>query len=203
MALKFGVCSTFIVHVSQYCNALHACSSSPSTAYYLYRVRQKYLTILQNSCEWNRWHGEFVLQCSSSQTQSISVAMECWSVQHRAFAVETYLKNKDFCLDSEDILSALQYSSEWVSLVTLLFPLKISQEQGAQKDTKDNGGFETDQGRSGSNFSQHAATSDAELPETLGGMCWQGTQPHRHYIQEVNVVIKMLWVKDNFSNKFA
>jgi hypothetical protein len=27
--------------------------------------------------------------------------------------------------------------------------------------------------------------------------------PHRHYIQEVNVVIKMLWVKDNFSNKFA
>jgi hypothetical protein len=24
----------------------------------------------------------------------------------------------------------------------------------------------------------------------------------RHYIQEVNVVIKMLWVKDNFSNKF-
>jgi hypothetical protein len=31
--------------------------------------------------------------------------------------------------------------------------------------------FETEhQGRSGSNFSQHAATSDAELPETLGGM---------------------------------
>jgi hypothetical protein len=36
----------------------------------------------------------------------------------------------------------------------------------------DNGGFETEhQGRSGSNFSQHAAMSDAELPETLGGMC--------------------------------
>jgi hypothetical protein len=35
-------------------------------------------------------------------------------------------------------------------------------------------------------------------------MCWQqGTPPHRHCIQEVNVVIKMLWVKDNFSNKFA
>jgi hypothetical protein len=34
-------------------------------------------------------------------------------------------------------------------------------------------------------------------------MCWQqGTPPHRHYIQEVNVVIKMLWDKDNFSNKF-
>jgi hypothetical protein len=38
--------------------------------------------------------------------------------------------------------------------------------------TKDNGGFETEhQGRSGSNFSQNAAPSDAELPETFGGMC--------------------------------
>jgi hypothetical protein len=48
----------------------------------------------------------------------------------------------------------------------------ISQEQGVRKDTKDSGGFETDhQGRSGSNFSHYAARSDAELPETLGGMC--------------------------------
>jgi len=40
-----------------------------------------------------------------------------------------------------------------------------------EKKPKDNGGFETEQqGRSGSNFSQHAATSDAEFPETLGGM---------------------------------
>jgi hypothetical protein len=38
--------------------------------------------------------------------------------------------------------------------------------------TMDNGGFETEhQGRSGSNFSQRAATSDAKFPETLGGMC--------------------------------
>jgi hypothetical protein len=44
--------------------------------------------------------------------------------------------------------------------------------QDVRKETKDNGGFETEhQGRSGSNFSQHAAMSDAELPETLGGMC--------------------------------
>jgi hypothetical protein len=34
-----------------------------------------------------------------------------------------------------------------------------------------------------------------------GGMCWQGTPPHTHNIQEVKFVIKMLWVKDNFSNK--
>jgi len=59
-----------------------------------------------------------------------------------------------------------------VSLVAILLPLRISQQQGVQKETKDNCGFETEhQGRSGSNFSQHAATSDAKIPETLGGMC--------------------------------
>jgi hypothetical protein len=51
-----------------------------------------------------------------------------------------------------------------VSLVAIFLPLGISQEQGVQKETNDNGGFETEhQGRIGSNFSQHAATSDAEL----------------------------------------
>jgi hypothetical protein len=98
--------------------------------------------------------------------------MERWSVEHRAFDMETYFKTQRFCLDSEDISSAIQYSPERVSLVTILLPRRISQEQGVRKETEDNGGFETKhQGRSGSNFSQHAATSDAELPETLGGMC--------------------------------
>jgi hypothetical protein len=41
-----------------------------------------------------------------------------------------------FCLDSEDISSALQYSSERASLVTILLPLRISQEQGVRKETK-------------------------------------------------------------------
>jgi hypothetical protein len=63
--------------------------------YFIYRVRQKYLTIWQHSCEWNRWCGEFVLESSSSETQSISVVMEHWSVEHRVFAVETYFKNSD------------------------------------------------------------------------------------------------------------
>jgi hypothetical protein len=41
-----------------------------------------------------------------------------------------------------------------------------------RKGTKDNGGLETEyQGRSGSNLSHPAATSDAELPEKLAGMC--------------------------------
>jgi hypothetical protein len=53
---------------------------------------QKYLMILQNSSEWNHWCGEFVLERSSSETQSISIAMEPWYVEHRAFAVEAYFK---------------------------------------------------------------------------------------------------------------
>jgi primosomal protein N'' len=98
----------------------------------LYRVRQKYLTILQNSFEWNRWHGEFVLERSYSETQSISVVMERWSVEHQAFAVETIFKNNDSVL-TQDISSALQYSSKRVSLVAILLPLRISQEQGYEK----------------------------------------------------------------------
>jgi len=59
-----------------------------------------------------------------------------------------------------------------VSLVTILLPLGISQEQGVRKETNSNGGLETEhQGRSGSNFSHHAAKSDAELPEKRAGMC--------------------------------
>jgi hypothetical protein len=59
-----------------------------------------------------------------------------------------------------------------VSLVAILLPLRISQEQGARKETKENGGLDTEhQGRSGSNFSHIASLNVAELPETLGGMC--------------------------------
>jgi hypothetical protein len=51
--------------------------------------------IWQHSCEWNRWRGEFGLERPSSEIQSISVAMERWSVEHQAFAVETYFKNNN------------------------------------------------------------------------------------------------------------
>jgi hypothetical protein len=73
--------------------------------------------------------------------------------------VETILKNNDSVVvtHSLDISSALQCSSERVSLVAILLPREISQEKGVRKETKDNGGFETEhQGRSGSNFSHHA-----------------------------------------------
>jgi hypothetical protein len=53
-----------------------------------------------------------------------------------------------------------------------LLPLGISQKQRVRKETKESGGLETEhQGRSGSSSSNHAATIDAELPETLAGMC--------------------------------
>jgi len=48
-----------------------------------------------NTAEWNHWRGEFVLERPSSETQSISVAIERWSVEHRAFTVKTYFKNND------------------------------------------------------------------------------------------------------------
>jgi hypothetical protein len=63
-----------------------------------YRFWQKYLTILHNSFEWNRLSGEFVVERPSSETQNISIAMERWSVELRAFSVETYLKNNDSVL---------------------------------------------------------------------------------------------------------
>jgi hypothetical protein len=51
-------------------------------------------------------------------------------------------------------------------------PLGISQELDVRKETKVNSGLETEhQGQSGNNFSHHAATSDAELPETLAETC--------------------------------
>jgi hypothetical protein len=53
------------------------------------RVRQKYQTILQHSCEWNRWRKPFNLEHSSSDTQSISFVIERWSVEYQVFAVET------------------------------------------------------------------------------------------------------------------
>jgi len=56
----------------------------------IYRVQQKYLAIWQHNCKWNRWRGEFVLERPCSETQSISVATQCWSVEQRAFAAETY-----------------------------------------------------------------------------------------------------------------
>ena len=40
-------------------------------------------------------------------------------------------------------------------------------------------------------------------PPLVGMSRQQGEPPHRHYIQELNIIIKMLSDKDNFSNKFT
>ena len=117
--------------------------------------------------------GNLSLSALLARLKSISVAMDRWSVEHRAFRCRDDFKKQRFCrCNSSDISSAIHYSSERVSLVAILLPLRISQKQGVRKETKNNGGFETEhQGKSGSSFSQHVATSDAELPETLGGTC--------------------------------
>jgi hypothetical protein len=70
--------------------------------------------------------------------------MQRWSVEHRAFAVETILKN-DSVLTQRIFRRHFQHSSERVSLVAILLPLRISQVQGVRKGTKDNGGLETEQ----------------------------------------------------------
>jgi len=63
--------------------------------------------------------------------------MERWCVEHLDFFCGDIFQKQRFCLDSEDISSALQYSSERVSLVAILLPLMISQEQGVRKETKE------------------------------------------------------------------
>jgi hypothetical protein len=134
----------------------------------LIEIRHKYLTICKLSCECNRWRVEFLLERPSSLTQSILVAMERWSLDHRAFAVESYFKN-DSVVVTQRIFRRhfnIHRNDSVPSRNTVLLWVRNFRE------TKDNGGLETEhQGRSGSNYSKHAATSDAELPDTLAGMC--------------------------------
>jgi hypothetical protein len=191
---------------SKSAQAVAVIGHQPYTSLWYVRVRQKYVTILQNSCVWNRWRGEFVLERSSSETSKHLICHGTLICRSSGFYRGDVFQKQRFCLDSEDISSALQYLAERVSLVAILLPLRISQEQGARKETGGNGGFETEhQVRSGSNFSPTCCNEWYRTSRNAwGGMFWQqGTPPHRHYIQEVNIVIKMLWVKDNFSNKYA
>jgi hypothetical protein len=170
-----------------------------------YRFQQKYLSIMQHSCEWNRSRGEFVLERSSSETRSISVAMERWSVEHRAFVVETYLKNSDSVLTqrifrrhfnihrNDSVPSRNTSSSENIS---------------SARCTERNQGQRWIWNRtSGKKWQQFLPTCYNEWCRTSrnawGNVLTTGSPPHRHYIQEVNVVIKMFWVKDTFGNKSA
>jgi len=55
------------------------------------------------------------------------------------FCCGVVFQKQRICLDSEDISSALQHSSERVSPVAILLPLRISQEQGVRKEARNNG----------------------------------------------------------------
>jgi len=169
-----------------------------------YRIRQKYLTILKTVVSGTVGVGNLSLRALLARLKAFqlprsaglySIGLSLWR-----------------CISKTTILSWLRgyFVGTSIFIGTSVPSRNTSSSEDISKArcTKRNPGkrwiWNRTSGRSGSNFSQHAATSDAELPETHGGMCWQeGTPPHRHYIQEVNVVIKMIWVKDNFSNKFA
>jgi hypothetical protein len=94
---NINILDSYLVAYKSWCNTM-------------YRVQQKYLTVLQNSCEWNCWRGKFVLERPTSEAQSISVVIERWSVEHRAFAVETYFKNNNSLLTQRIISSALHWN---------------------------------------------------------------------------------------------
>jgi hypothetical protein len=159
---------------------------------------------LQHSCEWNRWREEFVLERPSNETQSTSVAMKRWSVEHRAFTVETYFWKKT-------ILS-LWLSGYFVGISIFIgrtvFLVAILCCCGWET-TKKRGLPQTVNVQEESLYLELLRTSNdyvrflsqvLRLRECADN---QGTPPHRHYIQEVNVVIKILSDKDNFSNKFT
>jgi len=88
------------------------------------------------------------------------------------FCCGDVFKKQRFCFDSEDISSALQYSSERVSLVAILLPLRISQEQGVRKETKENGGFETEHQEEVAAVSPNMLERVMQnFQKRLGGMC--------------------------------
>jgi hypothetical protein len=98
---------------------------TPLCSCHLFGVRQKYLTIWQHNCEWISWRGKFVLERPSSETQNIAFATERWSIEHRAFAVETYFKKKKTTILSLGLSRYFVYTSIFfgmtVSLVTTLY----------------------------------------------------------------------------------
>jgi hypothetical protein len=67
--------------------------------------------------------------------------MERWSVEHRAFAVETCFKNNDSVFTRR--IFRRQFNIHQNDSVPSL-PLRISEEQCVRKETKENGGFETE-----------------------------------------------------------
>ena len=58
-----------------------------------YRVRQKNLTVFKSRYIGNRVAGVMQPMSVASWFHAISLATEQWTTQHRAFAVEAYLKN--------------------------------------------------------------------------------------------------------------
>jgi len=79
---------------------------------------------------------EFVLERPTSEAEKYFSCHGALVCRASGFCCGGVFKKQRFCrCDSVDIPSALQYSSERVSLVAILLPLRISQEQGVRKET--------------------------------------------------------------------
>ena len=64
----------------------------------IYRVPQKYLTILQQNCEWNRWRAEFIVERPSNETQSTSAAMDSLVCRASGFGCGDVFLRRRFCV---------------------------------------------------------------------------------------------------------
>jgi hypothetical protein len=168
-------------------------------------VRQKYLTIWQ-MC--NRWRVEFVLERSSFETKSISVAMQRWSLQHRAFAVETYLKNNDsvvtqriirchFNIHRNDSVPSRNIVLLWVRncretayAVKRKHPGREPSPRTPENIEKVRQAFVRIPRQSAVSNVIALRMSDRTVRRILH---WDlNFHPYRHYIQEVNIAIKRL-----------
>jgi hypothetical protein len=132
---------------------------------------------------------EFVVERSSSGTQNISVAMELWSVEHRAFTVETIFKNNDSLLTQKIFRrhcnihrNESQYFFLWEYLKSKVYEKKPR----TTVDLKQNIRHEV------------AAFSPTMLQRMMQNFqkrlrkCVDKGRHLKHYIQEVTIVIKVL-----------
>jgi len=74
-----------------------------STRAVLYRAWQKNLMVFKPRCIGNCvvWCGVMQPRSVASWFHAISVAMEQWTAQNRAFAVEAYFKNGDSAITAQ------------------------------------------------------------------------------------------------------
>jgi len=155
-----------------------------------------------NSCEWNCWRGEFVLESSSSETQSISVANERWSVEHRAFAVETYLKKTNLSWLRGYFVGTSIFIGTSVPSRNTSSSGDISRARCTKRNQRQRWIWNR---TSGKKWQQFLPTCCNEWCRTSRNV-WGNVLTTRDATSQTlhsGIIIKIFWVKDNFSDKFT